>query len=295
MQDHAGASDRGGRRLATFVVLSIAAASGLGWSVIGIVNALESESCGPYGYGGYCAPFEITVDPTTDLVDGQSVDVKGRRFTPNTSFGAAVCSPTVPGIDGCDLSNTALTTTDSKGQATVTLRVRRMITVRGHQIDCALKPCILGAGTVDGITPIETTGVPISFDPDVPPLPKLLVRFTLGSATTRGMTGTITCSREGTADLSGYVQQPLRQLGRWLHDGLHRLRNDDGPLEPQLPEPPRSHRCRRGPLRGLRLRHRRSRLRQRVAGGEREAHGPADGHAPTVTPSALGLGGWLTA
>jgi hypothetical protein len=291
MDDQSGVSARGGRRLVAFVVLSIAAASGLGWGVIGIVNALESEACGPYGYGGYCAPFEIDVNPTTDLVDGQAVTVRGRRFTPNTTFGAAVCVAAVPGIDGCDLSNTALTTTDTKGRATVTLRVRRVIFVQGRKIDCALKPCILGAGTVNGTTPIEVTSMPISFDPDVPPLPKLEVQVRLSSATTRGMTGTITCSREATADVSGYVR-----VGRWLHDGPDRLRNDDTLLEPQLPEPWRPHRPRPGLLRGLRIRDRRSRLRQRLDRGERDAHGPAAGHVLTLTPSLLGsVDGWLTA
>ena len=70
----------------------------------------------------------------------------------------------------------------------------------------------------------EATSVPISFDPDVPPLPKLQVRVTLSSATTRGMTGTITCSREATADVSGFVQQPS---GGWA-DGYTRASIDCG-------------------------------------------------------------------
>lgn len=193
------------RRLTVFAVLSIVATFAAGMTVISVVDALGSDQCGPYG-GGYCAP-EINVTPTTDLVDGQAVQIMAHGFTPRKTFGAALCDPRVPGIDGCDLSNTPITTTRSSGRAVLTMNVRRIITVQGRRVDCALQPCVLGAGTVNGLDPIETDSVPVTFDPDVPPLPDLRLRLTVDEITTRRMTGTVTCTRPARATVGGSLRQ----------------------------------------------------------------------------------------
>ena len=188
-------------------LVTVASVLAIGFGVIGAVDAFGTKGCG-YGYGGYCS-FAISVHPTHDLVDGQSVALGGRGFSPNTTFGAAVCDPSVPGIDGCDLSNTPLTTTDRQGRASLTIHVRRIITVQGRRVDCAHTPCVLGAGTVNGLIPIETTSVPLTFDPTVPPLPTLKVRLDGAAATTRSVHGSISCTRASQASVSGTVYQRI--------------------------------------------------------------------------------------
>ena len=154
----AGKSKREESRVAAIVMASVLAVAGLGFGVTTIVDALEPEGCGPYGYGGYggygCEPIgdaTLVVAPSTDLVDRQMVTVTGERFGPSTSFGVAQCDPSVGpsgGIDACDLSTARTTTTDSDGRVQLTMIVRRIITVQGREVDCALEPCTVGAATL---------------------------------------------------------------------------------------------------------------------------------------------------
>ena len=213
-----GGSERDGSRLAAIVMVSILAVAGLGFGVVTIVDALEPEGCGPYGYGGYggygCEPIgdaTIVVEPSTDLVDRQTVTVTGERFGPSTLFGVAQCDPSVgpnAGTDACDLSNARTTTTDRNGRVQMTISVRRIITVQGREVDCALEPCTIGAATLSGTTPIEATSAPISFDPAVPAIPRLTVELTVDDASASAMTGTITCNREAEA----YVETAVNQV-----------------------------------------------------------------------------------
>jgi hypothetical protein len=198
-----------GWRLAAVAVVGLCVAVGSGWGAIQVVDALETERCGPYG-GGYCGPApEITVTPFANLVDGQVVELTGRGFLASTSFGAAQCDPAVEGIDGCDLSNVALTTTNENGHVRLSMTVRRIISVQGRRVDCALSACTLGAATLDGTTPIEAVSAPLTFDPTVPPIPELRVRVTIDGATSAGVTGTVTCSRDGQASVDVSLQQHL--------------------------------------------------------------------------------------
>lgn len=204
---------QGGAKVAVLALLSIIGAFVLGWGVITVVDALEpADDCGSYGYGGYgCAPDgTIIVEPATDLVDRQTVMVSGTGFAPNTSFGAAQCDPTAgpdAGTDGCDLSTARLTSTDGAGEVQLDLVVRRIIIVQGREIDCALSACTIGAATLQGTTPIEATSAPISFDPSVPPVPRLELALTIDDVTTAGATGTVTCNRSAEAFLQAVVQQ----------------------------------------------------------------------------------------
>lgn len=206
---------RGGSKLVALVLLSIGAAFALGWGVIKVVDALEpGDGCGSYGYGGYgCEPpsdFSITVVPSTGLVDRQTVSLTGTGFAPNTFFGAAQCDPTVgpeAGTAACDLSTARTTSTDGNGDVHLDLPVRRIIIVQGHEVDCALSPCTLGAATLSGTTPIEATSVPISFDPSVPPVPRLQVGLTVDDVTVAAVSGTVTCNREAEVFADAFVQQ----------------------------------------------------------------------------------------
>jgi hypothetical protein len=206
-------ADHGRAKIAAIALLSIAGAFVLGWGLIRMVDALEpGDGCGAYGYGGYGCPvdWKITVEPSTDLVDRQTVTVRGTGFSANTTFGAAQCDPTVgpdAGTEGCDLSTARTTTTDGNGDVQIDLQVRRIIIVQGREVDCALSPCTIGAATLSGSTPIEATSLPISFDPSVPPVPRLEVSMTVDDVTTSQATGTVTCNRSADAFLEVAVQQ----------------------------------------------------------------------------------------
>jgi hypothetical protein len=210
----AGGSKRDGSSLVAVVVLGLLTVAGLGFGVVKIVDALEPDGCGPYGYGGYgCEPVDdatIVVEPSTGLVDRQTVTVTGEGFGAFMSFGAAQCDPSVgpdAGTDACDLSTARTTTTDGNGRVQLTMPVRRIITVQGREVDCALEPCTLGAATLSGTTPIEATAVPISFDPNVPPVPRLTIEMTVDDATATTMTGTVTCNRDAEAFVEALVDQ----------------------------------------------------------------------------------------
>jgi len=194
----AGRARHRGTKVAALTLLSIAGAFSLAVGAISVADAVEPG-----------VPT-ITVDPSTGLVDRQTVTVSATGFTPNTSFGAAQCDPTVgpdAGTDACDLTTARTATTDAFGAVQLDVTVRRIIIVQGHEVDCALSPCTMGAATLQGTTPIEATSTPISFDPSVPPVPRLEVLLTIDEVTTSGMSGTVTCNRAADAFLEAIVQQ----------------------------------------------------------------------------------------
>jgi hypothetical protein len=152
----------------------------------------------------------LLVDPSTDLVDRQTVTVDATGFTPLTSFGAAQCDPTADpdaGIDACDLSTSRLTETDESGAVHLTMPVRRIITVQGDEIDCALEPCTLGVATLDGTTPIDALAVAITFDPAVPPVPALSLALSVDAVSGSTASGTVTCNRDSTAFVDLFLAQ----------------------------------------------------------------------------------------
>jgi hypothetical protein len=190
----AGSDRRVGRKVLASVLLSMVATGALGWGATAV---------------GAAEPM-VVVDPSTDLVDTQTVTVTATGFSPFTSFGAAQCDPSVgpgAGTAACDLSTARTTTTDENGAAQITMPVRRIITVQDREVDCALEPCTLGAATISGTTPIEAVAVPITFDPDVPPIPALTLEVTLEDVSGTVAGGTVTCNRDAEAFLDLVVSQ----------------------------------------------------------------------------------------
>jgi hypothetical protein len=116
-------------------------------------------------------------------------------------------APPGAGIAACDLSTSRTTTTDENGTAQITLQVRRIITVQDREIDCALEPCVLGAATISGTTPIEAVTAPISFDPAVPPVPRLSLEVTVEEVSGSVAEGSVTCNRDAEAFLEVVVSQ----------------------------------------------------------------------------------------
>ncbi len=162
------------------------------------------------------AVAQMTVTPSTDLVDGQSVQVSATGFVPETTWGAAVCMTDVADIGGCDLSNTILSSTDTNGDIDATMSVRRYIVVGGDVIDCGVvDQCVLAGANLgaDLVTPLDLENVavvPLHFDPDVPALPPLEVSLTVESVSSTEATGTVTCNRDARATVDVSIQQNTR-------------------------------------------------------------------------------------
>ncbi len=216
----AGVEDRPAVDNKTLIVFaSIAFLVLAGMVVVGVAGALESsDDCSTYGYGGYgCVDYEdaqATVEPSTDLVDRQTVSFVGSDFDPHfVSFAAAQCDASLVEeleADACDLSTTAYSFVDGDGGVQFDMTVRRVITTAaGGETDCAVPDaCVIGAGTFEGFaTPIEGVILPISFDPDVPPVPPLEIELSVDGISGGSASGTVVCNREASFYLDGELRQ----------------------------------------------------------------------------------------
>jgi hypothetical protein len=154
----------------------------------------------------------LEVTPNTDLVDFQQVTVSGTGFTPGATIGMAQCLGTATDESGCDLSNSPITTADAAGSFETTFVVERLITVAGEDIDCAVTDCAFGVANLADFS--ESGFVLLSFDPNVPPQPRLDVDLSLaeqgtfdprtGAAT---VSGTVTCNEPALVQVFGQVRQ----------------------------------------------------------------------------------------
>src|SRR5262249_41169349 len=75
----------------------------------------------------------LTVTPSTNLKDGQSVTVTGAGYPANVTTDLVQCEQSV----GCDFSNLQLQQTDDSGGYTTTYDVRRILTLDSGTVDCA--------------------------------------------------------------------------------------------------------------------------------------------------------------
>jgi Neocarzinostatin family len=141
-----------------------------------------------------CVPT-LTVIPSAELADGQTVVVNGTGFTPNDSVGMAECASSAVSPSNCDLSTVQFAQTDSTGAFSTDYTVTRDITANDTNIDCALTPCLLGAADLSDYS-IDAAAA-ISFNPTIPPeltgtvSPTGTVNTTTGTAY---ITGTVACT-----------------------------------------------------------------------------------------------------
>ena len=119
----------------------------------------------------------LTVTPSTGLLQGQAVKLKGVGFTPLATIGFAQCQAGATTTAGCDLSTSGYQAADGTGAFTVpTFFVRRKIVTSTGTVNCVSGPgaCQIGAANVANLS--EGAISPISFDPTaVPPPPTLTV------------------------------------------------------------------------------------------------------------------------
>jgi hypothetical protein len=192
----------GGERRAGTIAFWIALAA-IVLGLVALVKAAEGRSStiddapspGPDATGelGVGAPRDgidsialpVTVEPATDLVDGQTVIVSGAGFPPGATVGIVQCSPhllPLEGVERCMVSAFGTATTDDTGGFSTSFVVNRFIEVHGQEIDCAAPApeghpasCYLAAGALDNYDLSGTA--PLHFDPSAPaaPRPEMLV------------------------------------------------------------------------------------------------------------------------
>jgi hypothetical protein len=106
-------------------------------------------------------PRTVTVVPSTGLVDGQSVTVRGTGFLANTETGVGECPA---GTNGSDCAVIALFNADAQGAFTTTVQVQQHLALSGGTIDCASSgsACVIAAAAATDI-PGTLTVAPIRF------------------------------------------------------------------------------------------------------------------------------------
>ncbi len=112
-------------------------------------------------------PPVLTVTPTTDLLDRQSVTVTGSGFPAESPVGVVEClDPPTWNPTNCNLRNVGFTFTEADGSFSLTYQVRRLLRTDGATTDCAdLGACVIAAGVND---PTDGAAVSIQFDGSVP-------------------------------------------------------------------------------------------------------------------------------
>jgi hypothetical protein len=111
-------------------------------------------------------PRTLSVEPSTGLVDGQRVTVRGAGFLADTQTGVGECPA---GTTGNDCFVFTLITTDARGAFTTTIEVRQRLDVGGRTIDCAStsSACVIAAASTSDIGGTLTVA-PIRFGPPSP-------------------------------------------------------------------------------------------------------------------------------
>ncbi len=105
----------------------------------------------------------LTADPSTGLLDGQSISVTGSGLAAQTLYGIIECQTGATDINGCDLNGFSVATTDGSGSFSTSTTVIRTIepVATGTPIDCAtVDACVLAVAPTSGLIAAST---PIAF------------------------------------------------------------------------------------------------------------------------------------
>ncbi|WP_189056888.1 enediyne antibiotic chromoprotein [Longimycelium tulufanense] len=114
----------------------------------------------------FAAPQSISVDPTTNLRDGQTVTVSGQGFPAGQTAYAAQCGR-VGEKFGCHLDGFGSTRVGADGKISISVKVRKSFTAVhpltgevGGTVDCTKEPkCVVGAATrasgISNLVPID--------------------------------------------------------------------------------------------------------------------------------------------
>jgi acetyl esterase/lipase len=111
---------------------------------------------------------EVTVEPSTDLLDGQEVTVEGSGLAAGDDFLLVMqCSTGAQSFEACDWSTSQFTQA-ADGAFTLTLSVRAILAdLNGAETDCRVaEACVVGVGPYGSPDASPEAEVPLHFDPD---------------------------------------------------------------------------------------------------------------------------------
>jgi hypothetical protein len=111
----------------------------------------------------------LSVVPSTNLTDLQTVHVTGEHFPVNSGIVTVQCRKGATGPPDCDLNTVTITPSDATGAFTVDRYVRRIITTGVGQLDCAKAPGACVMAGADVVSPHIDASTALSFNPKVPP------------------------------------------------------------------------------------------------------------------------------
>jgi hypothetical protein len=118
------------------------------------------------GVAAAAGSVTASANPSSDLLDGQTITLSGTGFDPAAQVGMAECLTGATGTAQCDLAGLRFTTTDASGSLSSQFTVTRVINVGGVLTDCATpNACVLGLEQTDNAA--VSVSVPLSFE-DVP-------------------------------------------------------------------------------------------------------------------------------
>ncbi len=161
----------------------------------------------------------VSVQPSTNVADGQVVTVTGSGFTPSATIAVVECQAGAVSESGCDISTAEFSTTaSSSGDFSTPYIVSRNIQVGLGTIDCAVSgACALAAANFANIS--ENASTSLTFDPTAPPPPALTIGATLSPTGTVNhktgvatLSGTVTCNRPAFVSVSGQVSQTYHRF-----------------------------------------------------------------------------------
>jgi|GEM_PF-1936387 Neocarzinostatin family./Calx-beta domain. len=107
-------------------------------------------------------PPHLEVSPDDHLHDGDAVDVRGSKFSPNAQIAVLECAGTATSIGDCDFSQPLFVTTDGRGRFMSSATVKTAVQTFSSPVDCGSGGCeILAFNLADDL---EAAVAPLSFD-----------------------------------------------------------------------------------------------------------------------------------
>ncbi|MEE9414620.1 MAG: neocarzinostatin apoprotein domain-containing protein, partial [Acidimicrobiales bacterium] len=132
------------RRLATQRAVLLTGMSILATALISVVTWLM------WSPGAIAQPLDdlipVTAEPSTGLIDGQEVVIRGSGVPPNRLVAIVPCRSDTTDETGCDLAAIRLVPADEFGSFEDTITVYRRLSIGGVETDCAPNNCMIGVG-----------------------------------------------------------------------------------------------------------------------------------------------------
>jgi len=112
---------------------------------------------------GKATEQRMSVQPCTDLVDGQAVRVYASDFSPGVDIAVRICAAdSSPGGAGCDANNVTTVEVGDGGSVAVDYAVKKVLASK-DPVDCTALSCVLTVRQIDGderAAPVAITFAP---------------------------------------------------------------------------------------------------------------------------------------